>query len=122
MCIGYFEGTDPLLLSKLNAKGIGTLPCSNQWDNHGKMVDLFKKEDGVRAVVGYLHKVLPASADDPIGAYDLLYSCKTYDIPVLIIAPAGCEDACRKLLGQATEIVTLVTPETVEEELEKILG
>ncbi|MFW9916562.1 MAG: hypothetical protein ACFFGZ_13225 [Candidatus Thorarchaeota archaeon] len=122
MCVGYFQGTDPLILTKLNAKGIGTLPVGNQWDSHGKMVDLIQKEDKVRAVIGYLHKILPVSADDPIGPYDLLYSCKTHEIPVLIIAPAGYEDVCKKLLGQATEIVTLVTPETLEEELDKILG
>lgn len=122
MCVGYFQGSDPLILTALNAKGIGTLPLGNPWDSHGKMVDLIKKEDNLRVVIGYLHKILPVSADDPISPYDLLYSCKIHDIPVLIIAPANCEDVCKKLLGQAADIVTLVTPETLEEELEKILG
>ncbi|MFX0113954.1 MAG: hypothetical protein ACFFB3_05370 [Candidatus Hodarchaeota archaeon] len=122
MCIGYFQGTDSFLLSKLNAKGIGTMPLGNHWDSHGKMVDLLKKEDRVRAVIGYLHKILPVSADDPIGPDDLLHSCKTNDIPVLIIVPAGYDDVCRTLLGQAAEYVTLVTPETVEEELNKVLS
>jgi len=33
--VGYFEGTDPLLLNKLVARGIGTLPISNGFDSHG---------------------------------------------------------------------------------------
>ncbi|MHA2369065.1 MAG: hypothetical protein ACXADX_09600 [Candidatus Hodarchaeales archaeon] len=122
MCVGYFQGTDPLILTKLNAKGVGTLPLGNPWDSHGKKADLIKKEDNVRVVIGYLHKILPVSADDPIGPYELLYSCKTHSIPVLIIAPPNCKDICEKLLGQAAEIVTLVTPETLEEELDKIMG
>lgn len=120
MCVGYFQGTDSYLLTKLSAKGIGALPLGNQWDSHGKMIDLIKKEDNVRAVIGYLHKILPVSPDDPIGPYELLYSCRALEIPVFIIVPPGSEDACKTLLGEAADIVTLVTPETVEETVSQV--
>ena len=57
--IGYFEGTDPLLLNKLVARGIGTLPLSNGFDSHGKQVGYLTKEDGIDLVVGYFYKVAP---------------------------------------------------------------
>ena len=35
--VGYFEGTDPILLTEIVAKGCGTLPIANDWDGHGKI-------------------------------------------------------------------------------------
>jgi len=57
--IGYFEGTDPLLLSKFAAEGVETLPLANTWDSHGKPVNHLTKGE-VSVVVGYLHKIIPA--------------------------------------------------------------
>lgn len=119
--IGYLEGTDSFLLTKLYVKGHGTMPCSNHWDHHGKLVTLLKKGE-IKALVGFVHKVLPPTQEDRPTPYDLLHACKIHEIPVFLIAPAGCEADCEKLLGKdALDFVHLVTPETVEEELDKIL-
>jgi len=49
--VGYFEGTDPLLLTKLSAEGIETLPIGNTWDGHRKYVNHLSKDE-VNVVVG----------------------------------------------------------------------
>ena len=54
--IGYFEGTDPLLLTRLAVEGIETLPLSNTWDHYGKYVNHLYRDE-VDVIVGYLHKV-----------------------------------------------------------------
>jgi hypothetical protein len=119
--IGYFEGTDSFLLTKLYVKGHGTMPCSNHWDHHGKLVSLLKKGE-IKALVGYVHKVLPPTHKERPTPFNLLHTCKTHEIPVFLIAPEGCEEECEELLGTDTlEFVHLVTPETVEEELDKAL-
>ena len=56
--IGYLEGTDPLVLSRLAVKGIGTLPLSNGFDNHGKFINTITEHDQISLVVGYLHKIM----------------------------------------------------------------
>ena len=119
MCIGYFQGTDPMLLTKFNLKGHGTLPLGNHWDAQGKLVSIIKKGD-VTAVVGYLHKVLPPFTADKPTAYDQLLPCKTFEIPVFLIIPTKDDETkAKELLGEAASIVTFVTAETVEEEVLK---
>lgn len=56
--VGYLEGTDPLLLTKLAVEGIETLPVANTWDGHGKPINHLS-EGEVNVVVGYLHKLIP---------------------------------------------------------------
>jgi hypothetical protein len=92
--VGYFEGTDPLLLSKLAAEGIETLPVANTWDGHGKYVNHLTKGE-VNVVVGYLHKIIPAE-QQRVGASDLLFACKTLEIPVVLIVPAASRDKARR--------------------------
>ncbi len=119
MCIGYFQGTDPMLLTKLNLKGHGSLPLGNHWDGQGKLVSILKKGD-VTAVVGYFHKVMPPFTADRPTAHDQLLPCKTLEIPVYLIIPSTSDEArAKELLGEAASFVTLVTPETVEEEIFK---
>ncbi|KXH72068.1 MAG: hypothetical protein AM326_03845 [Candidatus Thorarchaeota archaeon SMTZ-45] len=128
--VGYFDGTDSLLLTKLVAKGIGTIPIANDWDGAGKMASHLEPGD-VDLIVGYLHKVIAPvrEVEEKTGtipkmyrgltAYDLLYRANTFDIPTLIIAPKTDHKAAKKALAKAAGFVTLVTPDEVEE---KILG
>jgi hypothetical protein len=114
------EGTDPLILTKLNLDGIGTTPLGNGFDGHGKYVGHLTKQDKVTLLITYLHKILPTT-DMPIGAGDFLISCRTHDIPVLVIAPEEKFDAARAVLGESSDIVTLVSPETVYEKALEII-
>jgi hypothetical protein len=122
--IGYFEGTDPLLLSKLAAESIETLPVANTWDGHGKMVNHLTKGE-VNAVVGYLHKVIPAeplrTAALPIMVDNILSACKVHDIPVLLIVPAALREKAEKILSGTEVKIHIVSPEQVETELRKYL-
>ncbi len=117
--VGYFEGTDPLLLAKFAAEGIETLPVANTWDGHGKYVNHLSKGE-VNVVVGYLHKVIPAE-QERMGPADLLFACKTLDIPVVLIVPGTLRDKAKKILGDAGQYVRVVAPEEAEAEIRKHL-
>jgi hypothetical protein len=129
--VGYFDGTDSLLLTKLVAKGIGTIPIANDWDGAGKMASHLEPGD-VNLIVGYLHKVIAPIREDKSGktprlyrgltAYDLLYRAKTFDIPTLIIVPKDEHKAAKKALAKASTFVTLTTSEDVEEKILEILA
>ena len=56
--VGYLEGTDPVMLSRLAAGGVGTLPLSNGVDNHGKFINAITERDEIDLVVGPLHKIM----------------------------------------------------------------
>lgn len=119
--IGYFEGTDSILLTRMSVKGHGTMPIGNHYDRHGKLVSLIRKGE-IKALVGYVHKILPPVHEDRPTPFDKLQACKIHEIPVFLIAPEGWEDDCEKLLGEEVmEFIHLVTSKNVEEELEKIL-
>ena len=128
--VGYFDGTDSHLLTKLVAKGYGTIPIANDWDGAGKMASHLEPGD-VDLLVGYLHKVIAPVREDLSGktprlyrgltAYDLLYRAKTFDIPTLIIAPKEDHKAAKKVLGKAAAFVTVVAPEDLEEKALAIL-
>ncbi len=127
--VGYFEGTDPFVLTRLVAEGFGTLPLANPWDNHGKVCSRIEPGE-IDLIIGYLHKLMPPVATskkelDPtskmgisppkdVSAYDLLFPAKTNNIPVLVIAPIDCHDEAQELLGEAAEFVTFVKPEDLE--------
>jgi hypothetical protein len=112
--IGYLEGTDPLVLTKLAVKGIGTYPLSNGFDMHGKNIFLLKKEDGIDLVIGYLHKILPTPGLT-LTIHDLLYSCLALNIPVLLIAPKEDHEAAKKHVKQFGDLVQLVDPRELYE-------
>ena len=107
--VGYFEGSDSLVLTRLVARGMDTAPLSNGFDNHGKYVAHLTKDDKISVVVGYLHKVLPTSKQE-ITPEGVLYACQTHAIPVLIIVPSSDQGAAREVLGKIAEYVTLVDP------------
>lgn len=118
--VGYMEGTDPLILTRLNLEGIGTLPLGNGFDGHGKYVGHLTRQDDVSLVITYLHKVLP-TVDMTIDAKDFLVACRTHKIPVLVIAPADKHDRAREMLGDIASHVTMVAPDEVYERALAIL-
>jgi hypothetical protein len=118
--VGYMEGTDSLVLTRLNLEGVGTRPLGNGFDGHGKYVGHLTKQDNVSLVISYLHKILP-TADMPIGAGDFLIACRTHGIPVLVIAPSDMFDRANEVLGNNLECVILVSPDEVYEKALEIL-
>lgn len=112
--VAYLEGTDPLILTRLAAGGIGTIPVSNGFDDHGKYVNHITSSDGVSVVIGYLHKVMPTSVVT-LTPRDLLFACVTLNIPVLLIAETSDHQKARKLLGDVADQVRLVDPEELYE-------
>ena len=130
--VGYFEGTDPNLLTEIVAKGCGTLPIANDWDGHGKIASHLEAGE-VDLIVGYLHKLIPperlstSKKGHALEEYrgmkplDLLFRAKTYDIPVLVVVPAGHHDAAKKVLGEVKEFVEVVSPENLEKKAMEIL-
>jgi hypothetical protein len=114
--IGYFEGTDPLVLTKLVLNGIETTPVSNGYDNHGRYVMHMTRQDTIAAVVGYLHKVM-ASLGVPLGPHDFVTACHTQGIPLILIVPRRDQENARRLLGEAAEWAALVDPEEVFDQL-----
>ncbi len=118
--VAYLEGTDPLVLTRLAAGGIGTIPVSNGFDDHGKYVNHLTTADGVSVVIGYLHKVMPTSVMT-LTPRDLLFACVTLNIPVLLIAEKSDHKKAQKLLGEMADHVRLVAPgELYEAVLETI--
>jgi hypothetical protein len=117
--VGYFEGTDPVLLSELAAEGIETLPVANTWDGHGKYVNHLSKGE-VNVVVGYLHKVIPAE-QERTKAVDLLFACKNFDIPVVLVVPAPLREKAKRILGDVGSNVHVTAPEDLEAEIRKHL-
>ena len=122
--VGYFEGTDPLLLSMLAAEGVETLPLANTIDGHGKNVNQLSRGE-VNVVVGYLHKVIPAepvrTASFQLILENIFSACKAYDIPVLLIVRATLRDKAKKIIGDAGPNVHIVSPEELEIQIRKYL-
>jgi len=122
--VGYFEGTDPLLLTKLAAEGIETLPVANTWDGHGKSVNHLSKGE-VNVVVGYLHKVIPAeparTSELSLMLDNMLGACKAHNIPVLLIVPSNLREKAKSILGEVGPHVHVVAPEELETQIRKYL-
>ncbi len=87
--VGYLEGTDPRVLTKLAAKGIGTTPISNGFDSYGKYVNHLTSQDGISVVI---------------------FACLTHDVPVLLIAEESDHHEARELLGEVRDRVRLADP------------
>ncbi len=118
--VAYLEGTDPLVLTRLAVKGVGTIPVSNGFDNHGKYVNHLTSQDGVSLVIGYLHKVQPTSVM-ALTPQDLLFACVTHNIPVLLIAETSDHDEAKELLGAVADHVHLVDPQDLYEAILEIV-
>ena len=118
--VGYLEGTDPLLLNELVARGIDTIPLGNGMDNHGKFLGHLTKADEISVVVGYLHKIIPL-AGSGLTPLDIIHSCQVHKTPTLIIAQKSIHDKATDFLGPAAECVTLVDPEELRATIDRIL-
>jgi hypothetical protein len=116
--VGYLEGTDPQVLTRLAVRGIGTVPISNGFDGHGKYINHLVPGDHIAVVVGYLHKLLP-TPERVMTAKDLLFSCMTHNIPILLIAGKADHVAAEKALGDAGQYVQLADPADVYEAIMK---
>ena len=112
--VAYLEGTDPLVLTRLATAGIGTIPVSNGFDDHGKYVNHITSDDGVSVVIGYLHKIMPTSVMT-MTPRDILFACVTLNIPILLIAEKSDHAEASKLLGDVAEHVRLVDPGELHE-------
>jgi hypothetical protein len=119
--VGYLEGTDPLFLTELAARGIDTMPLSNGIDHHGRRIDHLSAADQVSAVVGYLYKVIPLAGSNRTPL-DLLHACQVNEIPILIIAPTAVHGRAAESLGEARRFVTLVDPGDLRSAFEKVAG
>ncbi len=134
--VGYFEGTDSQLLTKIVASGFCTLPLANEWDGHGKNASHIEPGD-VDLIIGYLHKLLPplrecedeSAKTTAIGVdirrgfrpIDLLYPAKAYNIPVLVIVPTEYHKKAKELLGEAAGFATIVSTTNLEKKVREIL-
>ena len=107
--VGYLGGTDPLVLTRLAARGVGTLPLSNGVDNHGKFITSLSRRDGIDLVVGYLHKLARTQKQ---GFYprDLLQPCLDLGITVMVVVPEADQSSARQILGPVSESIKLVDP------------
>ncbi|UCE27182.1 MAG: hypothetical protein JSW52_00030 [Candidatus Coatesbacteria bacterium] len=111
--IGYMEGTDSALLSKLAAAGIETTPISSTGDNHGKHIADLSASDGIDAVVGYFHKFVPGKESNLTPAA-LIKNCVENGIRVFVIARRADHPIVSKALGDTAADVTLVRPREIE--------
>jgi len=119
--IGYMEGTDPLTLTRLSASGIGTMPVSNGFDNHGKFINNLSERDQIDLLVGYLHKFL-ATQRQGFFVEDLLQCCRECHIPILVLVPRPDHPLAHQALAKVSDIVTLVDPECLYDEAAKRVG
>ncbi|RKZ30594.1 hypothetical protein DRQ36_04980 [bacterium] len=116
--IGYLSGTDAMVLTRIAAEGIGTIPLSNGWDDHGKYIAHITPADGLSLIVAPFHKVM-AAPGDPVGPKDVLTSALEAAIPILIVAPEDVQIKIRKFLKNRK--VEFVTPENLLETMKSIL-
>ena len=107
--VGYLEGTDPLVLTRLAARGVGTLPLSNGFDNHGKFITSVSGRDDIDVVVGYLHK-LTRTQKQGFHPRDLLQPCLECGITVMIVVSEADQVLARQVLGAVGDATLLVDP------------
>jgi hypothetical protein len=119
--VGYLDGVDPLMLTRLAVRGVGTLPVSNGFDNHGKFINAITERDAIDLVVGHLHKLLRTQRQGFL-VEDLLDSCYSCQIPILVIAPREDHDRARLLRGRANDRLILVGPDEAYSEIARRLA
>lgn len=95
--VGYMEGTNPDVLTKLLLEGYETIPLSNGFDNHGKFVTQVTTQDHISLIVGYLHKFIPVAPDYSLT--DILVSVKVHKIPVIFIVPKEMHERADKIIA-----------------------
>ena len=118
--VGYLEGTNPVVLTRLSARGVGTLPVGNGIDNHGKFLATISERDEIDLVVGYLHKIM-RTPQQGFLTQDLLQTCLEYHIPVLVIGPEAENAMARPAIGPVSASDTLVEPSALYDEIDRVL-
>ena len=118
--IGYFEGTDSQLLTRLVARGHDTLPLGNGVDNYGLYVHDISKKDGIDVVVGYLHKAM-TNKGETITTEEVLSACTKLEIPVLLMIPAEEIRGLKKRLEPPSPTTRFIEPSHALREIEEIL-
>lgn len=118
--IGYFEGTDSQLLTRLVARGHDTLPLSNGVDNYGLYVHDISKKDGIDVVIGYLHKAM-TNEGETITTEEVLSGCTKLKIPVLLMIPAEEILGLKKRLGTLSPTARFVEPSHALREIEELI-
>jgi len=119
--VGYFLGTDSKTLSRLVVNGVQTLPVSNGYDHHGKLVAHLTHSDGIRAVIGPLYKTVPVG--EGLSPNDILYNLKVHQIPVLLVSDPVDEKRARELLGEEMrDYVRLTTEDKLFDEVTALIG
>jgi len=119
--VGYFEGTDPRLLTSLILAGYDTLPVSNGVDNHGKSVYLINDKERYDLLIGYVHKLYaPESLDLPYQG--VFHISSTYGIPLLIEVPEALHDSARTMMPDAPSVVEFIDPDKALERALQLLA
>ena len=122
--VGYFEGTDPTLLTKLAAYGFCTFPLGNDWDSYGKVVSHLEPGE-VDLIIVHLHKLLPPkdTIEGPVPTpVNLLFRAKTQEIPIFVVVPKELHKKAGELLGEAVKFVKILTPDELDAKVSENLG
>jgi hypothetical protein len=112
--VGYFEGTDPAILTSLVCDGCDTIPISNGLDNHGLYIRLLNEESKLNVLVGYLHKIYALEGYDTQAA-DIFHFCQTYQTQFLVIVPTDLHECARQKFDKCPEVVQFVDPQDLLE-------
>lgn len=122
--IGYFDGTDPDLLTALVCAGHDTMPIANGLDNHGQHARLINDHNRYDLLISPLYKIYaPEDHDsDTVTYQDVFRTCRTYSIPLIINVPRALDARARELLGPMPDVVRLVDADDVFTVAQEILG
>lgn len=121
--IGYFEGTDSIVLTSLVCHGYHTQPISNGADNHGTHILLLNQLNKPALIVGYLHKVMahePADVDWP-SAEDILHVCRVLSVPLVLVVPEESLECAPQLFDAIPDVVTFTTPDDLLQTVDNLL-
>ena len=118
--VGYFQGTDPAVLTSLICAGCDTIPISNGLDNNGLHVRQLNEDTKVDVLMGYLHKIY-APVGEETQCEDIIHICQTYQIPLLVIVPRELHDCAREKFQSCPEVVQFVDPSDLLATSKKVL-
>lgn len=112
--VGYFDGTDSMLLTALVCDGYDTIPVSNGRDNHGRHARLINDKNRVDLLIAYVHKIIApqeeAREKSDITSEELFRLCRILEIPLLLEVPQALQARAVELLENPPDIVRLVDP------------
>jgi len=118
--IGYMDGTDSFLLTKLALAGVETAPLGNGFDNAGRYLGYLNPSDEIGAVIGYFHKFVPLEGSN-VCASDLLKPCAIHNIPVFVLVPQEDLEKAKKIMGDCGPNVKYVDPGAAVDEVMKLI-